>query len=182
MTSSGRSDPFHDLTTRSVKSLPGKAPLLSLYGQGTGPSRASVIETRTTVTAPEKRSLVDIEAHLASATSVSKASNRRQTYRTRTLTLALSGRLTRFQARGRRTMAGAPDARRSEGSHGPLERVVRPHDDHLAASVLCSCARPSRGRARVYRLPFARFNCADVLKRRPVARIAGLISYQTVCN
>jgi hypothetical protein len=27
------------------------------------------------------------------------------------LTLALSGRLTRFQARGRRNMAGAPDAR-----------------------------------------------------------------------
>src|SRR5260221_107969 len=44
------------------------------------------------------------------------------------LTLALSGQLTRAQTRGRRKMAGAPDARRCEVSHRPLERVVRPHE------------------------------------------------------
>src|SRR5258706_2728314 len=42
------------------------------------------------------------------------------------LTLALSGRPTRFQARGRRKIGDAPDARRSDACHRPLERAVRP--------------------------------------------------------
>jgi hypothetical protein len=41
------------------------------------------------------------------------------------LTLALSGRPSRFQARGRRRMDSALAARRSVRLHGPLERVVR---------------------------------------------------------
>jgi len=41
------------------------------------------------------------------------------------LTLALSGRPQRSQARGRRKMNGALAARRSDQLHGPLERVVR---------------------------------------------------------
>jgi hypothetical protein len=44
----------------------------------------------------------------------------------RRLTLALSGRPTRFQARGRRKLKDALAARRSAALHGPLERVVRP--------------------------------------------------------
>jgi len=40
------------------------------------------------------------------------------------LTLALSGRPQRVPARGRRKMADAPAARRSDVCHGPLERVV----------------------------------------------------------
>jgi len=40
------------------------------------------------------------------------------------LTLALSGRLTRFQARGRRQAVDTPDARPRKRQPRPLERVV----------------------------------------------------------
>ena len=43
------------------------------------------------------------------------------------LTLALSGRPQALQARGRRKMAGAPDARLRRHVLGPLERIVRRH-------------------------------------------------------
>src|SRR5712672_1660154 len=50
------------------------------------------------------------------------------------LTLALSGRPQRIQARGRRKLDDAPDARRSTSLHRPLERVVRcPYATHLSA-------------------------------------------------
>lgn len=47
------------------------------------------------------------------------------------LTLRMSGRLTRFHARGRRNKADAPDARPRGRQPRPLERVVRRHDVHL---------------------------------------------------
>src|SRR6266849_2579796 len=52
----------------------------------------------------------------------------RVTFSTWRLTLALSGRPPRHQARGRRKLNGALAARRSGALHRPLERVVRhPH-------------------------------------------------------
>ena len=53
------------------------------------------------------------------------------------LTLALSGRPMRSQARGRRKITGAPDARRSEQFYRPLERVVSRH-------LLATCERLTR--------------------------------------
>jgi len=44
------------------------------------------------------------------------------------LTLALSGRPQRPEARGRRKLNGAQVARRRVRPPGPLERVVRSHD------------------------------------------------------
>src|SRR5712672_3629445 len=59
------------------------------------------------------------------ATAVSAASRAAKVVRpTGRLTLALSGRPQRVQARGRRKMRDAPDARRSAALCWPLERVV----------------------------------------------------------
>ena len=55
----------------------------------------------------------------------------------RTLTLALSGRPQAPQARGRRKMTDASNARRSEACHGPLERVVRCHGSTVPREAGC---------------------------------------------
>ncbi len=62
------------------------------------------------------------------------------------ITLALSGRPPRSQARGLRNISTAPDARPRVRRHGPLERVVRCHAGWLA--LVPSYVRPLSARRR----------------------------------
>jgi len=63
------------------------------------------------------------------------------------LTLALSGRLPRLQARGRRKLHDAPTARQGGACHGPLERVVRLHGSLFGRSVHALCDGSTAGRS-----------------------------------
>src|SRR5258706_52337 len=87
-----------------------------------GLSHCGSVATATSATrrtGPERSS--EPQPDIATVTAIVTAT------RTRPLTLALSGRPRRFQARGRRNMAGAPGSHPRGWGTGPLERVVRQH-------------------------------------------------------
>jgi len=85
------------------------------------------------------------------------------------LTLALSGRPQRLQARGRRRMRSALAARRTGACHGPLERVVRcpPFPGTPPTAISTHCGHSSKVTSQWTQFPKGLQPTACSNQRRP---------------